>query len=134
MRSAARTRRRLTSRALWRARALRGTRRRCWREFARASGPCAQRPKPRIDVVSTDPHVPTSAGPIGPVLFAYDGSALAELAIEQAGRQLAAGRDAVVVCAWQPAEVGFVPVGERHLDAADASEVREAAEETAAHG
>jgi len=85
-------------------------------------------------VVSTDPHVPTSAGPIGPVLFAYDGSALAELAIEQAGRQLAAGRDAVVVCAWQPADVGFVPVGERHLDAADASEVREAAEETAAHG
>jgi nucleotide-binding universal stress UspA family protein len=85
-------------------------------------------------VVSTDPHAPTSTGPVGPVLFAYDGSELSKLAIEQAGRQLATGRDAVVVCAWQPADVGFVPTGERHLDAADASKVREAAEETAAHG
>jgi nucleotide-binding universal stress UspA family protein len=67
-------------------------------------------------------------------LFAYDGSALAELAIEQAARQLAPGREALVVCVWQPADVGFVPIGERHFDAADATEVRKAAEETAAHG
>ncbi|HEY1775472.1 MAG TPA: universal stress protein [Solirubrobacteraceae bacterium] len=71
---------------------------------------------------------------IGPVLFAYDGSELAKLAIEQAGGQLAPGRDALVVCVWQPADVGFVTTGERHLNAAAAGEVREAAEETASQG
>lgn len=76
----------------------------------------------------------TSAPPGGPVLFAYDGSELAGLAIAQAGRQIALGRDALVVCVWQPADVGFVPIGERHFDAAQAGEVRTAAEETAAHG
>jgi nucleotide-binding universal stress UspA family protein len=68
------------------------------------------------------------------VLFAYDGSELAEFAIQEAGSQLASGRDAVVVCVWQPADVGFLPVGGREFDAAQASEVRKAAEETAAHG
>lgn len=71
---------------------------------------------------------------LGPVLFAYDGSELAAAAIEQAGRQLAPGREAVVVVAWQPADVGFVPVDGRHLDAQDAGAVRDAAEATAAHG
>jgi hypothetical protein len=52
-----------------------------------------------------------------PVLFAYDGSELAALAIEQAAEQLAPGRDALVVCVWQPADVGFVPADERHFDA-----------------
>ena len=69
-----------------------------------------------------------------PVLFAYDGSELAALAIEQAAKQLATGRDALVVCVWQPADVGFVPTNERHFDAGNASEVQRAAEETAAHG
>jgi nucleotide-binding universal stress UspA family protein len=68
------------------------------------------------------------------VLFAYDGSELAQLAIEQAGRQLAPGRDALVLCVWQPADVGFVPIDERHFDAQNATEVQEAAEKTAAHG
>lgn len=76
----------------------------------------------------------TAAVSSGPALFAYDGSELAQLAIEQAGHQLAAGRDALVVCVWQPADVGFVPVGEQHFDAADPTEVRRAAEKTAAHG
>ena len=71
---------------------------------------------------------------MGPVLFAYDGSDLARLAIEQAGRELAPGRDALVLCVWQPADVGFVHVGERHFDALHATEVREAAEATAARG
>ena len=71
---------------------------------------------------------------LGPVLFAYDGSELAALAIEQAGRQLATGRDALVVCVWQPADVGFSPVEGQHFDAADATEVHQAAEETAAYG
>jgi nucleotide-binding universal stress UspA family protein len=70
----------------------------------------------------------------GPVLFAYDGSGLAKLAIEQAARQLAAGRDALTVCVWQTNDVGFVPTGEQHFDAADAAAVRKAAEETAEHG
>ena len=70
----------------------------------------------------------------GPVLFAYDGSELAALAIEQAAKQLAAGRDALVLCVWQPADVGFVPTNERHFDADNASDVKRAAEETAAHG
>ena len=70
----------------------------------------------------------------GPVLFAYDGSELAALAIEQAAQQLAPGRDALVLTVWQPADVGFVPVNERHFDATQAQEVQKAAEETAAHG
>lgn len=70
----------------------------------------------------------------GPVLFAYDGSELATLAIEQAAQQLAPGRDALVLTVWQPADVGFIPVNERHFDATQAQEVKKAAEETAAHG
>lgn len=76
----------------------------------------------------------SEAAAIGPVLFAYDGSELAQLAIEQAGHQLAPGRDALVLCVWQPADVGFVPVAERHFDAQNAAEVQKAAQETAAHG
>jgi len=68
------------------------------------------------------------------VLFAYDGSELAQLAIEQAARELAPGRDALVLCVWQPTDVGFVPVGEQHFNAQDATEVQVAAEDTAAHG
>lgn len=70
----------------------------------------------------------------GPVLLAYDGSELAGFAIEQAAGQLAQGREALVLCVWQPVDVGFVLPSGRHLNAADASEVRQAAEETAAHG
>ncbi|HEX4437259.1 MAG TPA: universal stress protein [Solirubrobacteraceae bacterium] len=70
----------------------------------------------------------------GPVLFAYDGSELAGLAIKEAGRQLAAGREALVVCVWQPGDVGFVVPEGRHLHAAEAPEVKKAAEETAAYG
>ena len=77
---------------------------------------------------------PPEAAIAGPVLFAYDGSELAELAIEQASQQLAPGRDALVLCVWQPADVGFIPVDDRHFDAQDASEVQEAARQTAARG
>jgi nucleotide-binding universal stress UspA family protein len=71
---------------------------------------------------------------VGPVLFAYDGSQLAKLAIEQAAHQLAPARDALVVCVWQTGDVGFVPPTGRHLNAAQATEVRNAAQDTAAHG
>jgi nucleotide-binding universal stress UspA family protein len=72
--------------------------------------------------------------PRGPVVFAYDGSDLAKLAINEAGRQLTPGRDALVITVWQPFEVGFVTAVGPHFDAADISNVRRAAEQTAAEG
>jgi nucleotide-binding universal stress UspA family protein len=75
-----------------------------------------------------------SAGDLGPVLFAYDGSDLARLAIEEAGRQLEPGRDAVVLTVWRPFAVGFIPPADVTFDAAASEEVRQAAEETAARG
>ena len=48
--------------------------------------------------------------------------------------QLGPGRCALVVCVWQPADVGFTPTDEQHFDADQAPEVRRAAERTAAHG
>jgi nucleotide-binding universal stress UspA family protein len=70
----------------------------------------------------------------GPVLIAYDGSELAASAIDEAGDQLQAGREALVLCVWQPVDVGFIPVDGSHFDANQATEVHKAAEETAAHG
>lgn len=70
----------------------------------------------------------------GPVLFAYDGSELAAAAITRAAAQLATPRDAIVVCVWQPADVGFTPVDKHHFDADQATEVHRAAEQTAEHG
>jgi nucleotide-binding universal stress UspA family protein len=74
----------------------------------------------------------SSAG--GPVLFAYDGSELAKLAIDDAGRQLAPQRDALILTVWQPFDVGFVPPVELAINAAETAEVRKAAEQTAAEG
>jgi nucleotide-binding universal stress UspA family protein len=68
------------------------------------------------------------------VVFAYDGTDLAENAIQQAARLLGSGRCALVVCVWQPANVGFAPTDKQHFDADQASEVKRAAERTAAHG
>ena len=70
----------------------------------------------------------------GPIVFAYDGSALAKLAIDEAGRQLTPGRDALVLTVWHPFDVGFVPAGGVRFDAAQVSEVRASAEQTAADG
>lgn len=70
----------------------------------------------------------------GPVVFAYDGSDLAAFAIAQAAAQLPPRRNALVVCVWCPVDVGFTPTDARHFDADKASEVRLAAERTAAHG
>jgi nucleotide-binding universal stress UspA family protein len=72
--------------------------------------------------------------PRGPVLFAYDGSELSKLAIDEAGRQLAPGRDALVLTVWQPFDVGFVPAVALHLNAAEIVQVRQAAQQTAAAG
>lgn len=70
----------------------------------------------------------------GPVVFAYDGSELAQLAIDEAGRQLGHGRDALVLTVWHPFDVGFVPAGGVRFDAAQISEVEKAAEQTADAG
>jgi nucleotide-binding universal stress UspA family protein len=72
--------------------------------------------------------------PQGPVVFAYDGSELAKLAIEEAGRQLTEGRDALVLTVWQPFDVGFVPTNGLRFDAAETPAVKHAAESTAAEG
>jgi nucleotide-binding universal stress UspA family protein len=80
--------------------------------------------------MTTEPDNP----PRGPVLFAYDGSELAKLAIDEAGRQLAPGREALVLTVWQPFDVGFLPAGGAHFDSADVTAVREAAERTATDG
>ena len=50
------------------------------------------------------------------------------------GRQLRAGRDALVLTIWEPFNVGFLPVDQVEFDAAEVDEVRKAAEQTAAHG
>ena len=71
---------------------------------------------------------------VGPVLFAYDGSRLAGEAIAEAGRQLPAGRDAVVLTVWRTFNVGFIPEPGAQFDAACAGDVGRAAEQTAAHG
>ncbi len=76
----------------------------------------------------------SASPPHGPVLFAYDGSELAKLAIDDAGRQLAPGRDALVLTVWQPFDVGFVPTVALRINAAEVAEVRDAAERTAADG
>jgi nucleotide-binding universal stress UspA family protein len=70
----------------------------------------------------------------GPVVFAYDGSELAKHAIEEAGRLLEAGREALVVTVWQPFDVGFLPAAGVRFDAAQIADVRAAAAQTAAAG
>jgi MFS family permease/nucleotide-binding universal stress UspA family protein len=70
----------------------------------------------------------------GMVLIAYDGTDLAAFAITQAAARLGTGHEALVVCVWQPVDVGFTPTDPQHFDADRATEVRHAAERTAAHG
>ena len=73
-------------------------------------------------------------GHVGPVVFAYDGSDLAKAAIAEAGRQLPAKRDALVLTVWRTFNVGFIPEPGARFDAACADEVKQAAEQTAMHG
>ena len=73
-------------------------------------------------------------GPAGPVLFAYDGSPVAMAAIAEAGRQLPARRDAIVLTVWRTFGVDFIPEPGAQFDAACANEVGQAAGQTAAHG
>jgi nucleotide-binding universal stress UspA family protein len=70
----------------------------------------------------------------GPIVFAYDGSELAGQAIAEAGELLSTDRPVLVVCAWQPFDVGFVADKSFHVDAKQAPEVKRAAQDTAARG
>jgi nucleotide-binding universal stress UspA family protein len=90
-------------------------------------------PSTPVAADSTDPSV-RPAPPTGPVLFAYDGSELAGLAIERVAQHLVTPREAVVVCVWQPADVGFQPITPRHFDADEALAVQQAAAEAAEFG
>jgi nucleotide-binding universal stress UspA family protein/MFS family permease len=101
-----------------------------------ATGPSDQPAFAAVATVTTESSnaVEADEAATGAVLFAYDGSELAALAIEQAGEQLASGREALVLCVWAPVDVGFNPVSAVHFDARDATQVRRAAEETAAYG
>jgi nucleotide-binding universal stress UspA family protein len=76
----------------------------------------------------------TAAHESGPVVFAYDGSELAKRAIDEAGRLLEAGGEALVVTVWQPFDVGFLPAAGIQFDAAQIADVRAAAAQTAAAG
>jgi nucleotide-binding universal stress UspA family protein len=67
-------------------------------------------------------------------VFAYDGSDLAKLAIDEAARQLTPGRDALVLTVWHPFDVGFLPAGGTRFDAAQISDVTDAAQRTAEEG
>jgi nucleotide-binding universal stress UspA family protein len=76
-----------------------------------------------------------SAEPDGPILFAYDGSELAKHAIAQAGKLLDTGHtDALIGCVWSTFDVGFTPADGVEFNAAQATEVKRAALETAAAG
>jgi hypothetical protein len=70
----------------------------------------------------------------GPILFAYDGSKLAEAAIQEAGRQLRNRRDALVLTVWRPAALDFVPDPDAPPNPFEVAEVRAAAQRVAAQG
>ena len=82
--------------------------------------------------MSTPSQHPSAAQ--GPIVFAYDGSELAKLAIDEAAHQLGPGRTALVLTVWQPFDVGFVAAESIRFDAAQISDVKRAAEQTAAEG
>ena len=69
-----------------------------------------------------------------PVVVAYDGSDLGRLALEHAENLLRADRLLLIVCVWQPFDVGFTPADIGSFNAEHVPAVREAALRTAEHG
>jgi nucleotide-binding universal stress UspA family protein/MFS family permease len=87
--------------------------------------------------LAVHPHRPETeagSGQPGPVVIAYDGSETAKNAIAEAGRQLPAHREALVVTVWRTFSVGFVPEPGMQFDAACGGDVGQAAGEIAARG
>ena len=76
----------------------------------------------------------SAAGRSESVVFGYDGSEIAGFAITHAATQIKTALPALVVCVWQPVDVGFTPLDGQHFDADQAADVRAAAERVAAHG
>jgi nucleotide-binding universal stress UspA family protein len=70
----------------------------------------------------------------GPVVVGFDGSEQAWLAIEEAGQLLRPDAKLLIVCVWQPFDVGFVPVDGESLNADQVPAVRAAARRTAERG
>jgi nucleotide-binding universal stress UspA family protein len=101
---------------------------------ARATSGADRRGQPAASLSPAPPAGRERRDRAGPVLLAYDGSDLAKAAIAEAGDQLTARREALVVTVWRTFNVGFVPEPGAQLDAACGDEVRQAAEQTAAHG
>ncbi len=65
----------------------------------------------------------------GPVVIAYDGSASASWRSRRPANCCSPDREALVLCAWQPFDVGFMPYGDEPCNAEDAVQVRAAAKE-----
>jgi nucleotide-binding universal stress UspA family protein/MFS family permease len=97
-----------------------------------AAGGTRPRMTPRPGV--TRRHALGRRAEAGPVLFAYDGSEMAKAAITEAGRQLPARREALVLTVWRTFSVGFMPEPGAQFDAACADDVGRAATQTAEHG
>jgi hypothetical protein len=76
----------------------------------------------------------TTATEPAPVLFAYHGSDLAKPVIDEAGRQLAPGRDAIVLTVCPPFTVAFVPAAGFNFDTAQVLEVKHAAQHSVVRG
>jgi nucleotide-binding universal stress UspA family protein len=70
----------------------------------------------------------------GPLLLACDGSDLAKAAIREAGRQLPADREVLVVTVWRVFNVGFIADPPVQFDAACSEDVKNIAMQTAASG
>ena len=110
-----------------------GTRRRCWP----ASGEVCRRHLPGSDrtTIATTPSVASRTDRRGPGAVRL--RRVRTRGVRDHRRPRPSWRhsgDALVVCVWQPVDVGFTPTDGKHFDADRASEVRRAAERTAAHG
>jgi nucleotide-binding universal stress UspA family protein len=91
-------------------------------------------PAPAVASGASHPDGRFARADVGPLLFAYDGSDLAKAAISEAGRQLPAGRDALVVTVWRVFNAGFIPDPPVEFDAACSYDVKQVAAQTAASG
>lgn len=94
--------------------------------------PTAPGPRARSTATTVSPVLTTTGA--RPIVFAYDGTDLAAAAIARAAEHLPPYRSAIVLCVWQPVDVGFRPVDDGRVDADRAGDVRSAAERTAAQG
>jgi nucleotide-binding universal stress UspA family protein/MFS family permease len=101
---------------------------------ARALSGADSRSQPAASLSPPPPAGRERGDRLGPVLLAYDGSDLARAAIAEAGHQLPARREALVVTVWHTFSVGFAAEPGTQFDAACGDEVRQAAEQTAAQG